>query len=184
VKILTIIILILNFSINAHATLKEELIQNLKNINNMSFDFKQNINEKNEKGNCVVQYPKKIYCYYDNINKKIMVSNGKSLVIKNTTSNQYYIYSLKKTPLNLILDKNFLIDEIKKLEPRIVDEVYLNFTLINKNYKVNLFFDNKSLNLVGWQTEDIYQNLVITFLSRIEINKNIDQNIFKLPSYN
>jgi outer membrane lipoprotein-sorting protein len=184
VKILTIIILILNFSIYAHATLKEELIQNLKNINNMSFDFEQNINEKNEKGNCVVQYPKKIYCYYDNINKKIMVSNGKSLVIKNTTSNQYYIYSLKKTPLNLILDKNFLIDEIKKLEPRIVDEVYLNFTLINKNYKVNLFFDNKSLNLVGWQTEDIYQNLVITFISRIEINKNIDQNIFKLPSYN
>ena len=104
--------------------------------------------------------------------------------VKNTTSNQYYIYSLKKTPLNLILDKNFLIDEIKKLEPRIVDEVYLNFTLINKNYKVNLFFDNKSLNLVGWQTEDIYQNLVITFISRIEINKNIDQNIFKLPSYN
>ena len=48
-KILTIIILILNFSINAHATLKEELIQNLKNINNMSFDFEQNINEKNEK---------------------------------------------------------------------------------------------------------------------------------------
>ena len=146
--------------------------------------IKKNINEKNEKGNCIVQYPKKIYCHYNNIGKKIIVSNGKSLVIKNTTSNQYYIYSLKKTPLNLILDKNFLIDEIKKLEPRIVDEVYLNFTLINKNYKVNLFFNNKSLNLVGWQTEDIYQNLVITFISKIKINKNIDQNIFKLPSYN
>ena len=53
-----------------------------------------------------------------------MVSNGKSLVIKNALSNQSYIYPLKKTPLNLILDKKFLINEIKKLEPRIIDNEY------------------------------------------------------------
>ena len=148
----------------------------------MSFNFEQNIDGKKEKGNCIVQYPKKIYCYYDNINKKIIVSNGKSLVIKNTLSNQYYIYPLKKTPLNLILDKNFLINEIKKLEPRIIDNEYLNFTIENKNYIINLFFNNKTLNLIGWQTEDIYQNLVITFINKIKINENINQNIFKLPS--
>ena len=61
---------------------------------------------------------------------------------------------------------------------------YINFTLEEKNYKINLFFNNKTLNLIGWQTEDIYQNLVITFISGIEINKNINQNIFKLPSLN
>ena len=175
-------LLILSFSNSVQATLKDEIIQNLEITNNISFNFEQSIDGKKEKGNCIVQYPKKIYCYYDNINKKIMISNGKSLVIKNTLSNQYYIYPLKKTPLNLILDKKFLINEIKKLEPRIIDNKYLNFTIENKNYIINLFFNNKTLNLIGWQTEDIYQNLVITFINEIKINKNINQNIFKLPS--
>ena len=175
-------LLILSFSNSVQATLKDEIIQNLEITNNISFNFEQNIDGKKEKGNCIVQYPKKIYCYYDNINKKIMVSNGKSLVIKNTLSNQYYIYPLKKTPLNLILDKKFLINEINKLEPRIIDNEYLNFTIENKNYIINLFFNNKTLNLIGWQTQDIYQNLVITFINEIKINKNINQNIFKLPS--
>ena len=175
-------LLILSFSNSVQATLKDEIIQNLEITNNISFNFEQNIDGKKEKGNCIVQYPKKIYCYYDNINKKIMVSNGKSLVIKNTLSNQYYIYPLKKTPLNLILDKKFLINEINKLEPRIIDNEYLNFTIENNNYIINLFFNNKTLNLIGWQTQDIYQNLVITFINEIKINKNINQNIFKLPS--
>ena len=175
-------LLILSFSNSVQATLKDEIIQNLEITNNISFNFEQNIDGKKEKGNCIVQYPKKIYCYYDNINKKIMISNGKSLVIKNTLSNQYYIYPLKKTPLNLILDKKFLINEINKLKPRILDNEYLNFTIENKNYIINLFFNNKTLNLIGWQTEDIYQNLVITFINEIKINKNINQNIFKLPS--
>jgi len=175
-------LLILSFSNSVQATLKDEIIQNLEITNNISFNFEQSIDGKKEKGNCVVQYPKKIYCYYDNINKKIIVSNGKSLVIKNTLSDQYYIYPLKKTPLNLILDKKFLINKIKKLEPRIIDNEYLNFTIENKNYIINLFFNNKTLNLIGWQTEDIYQNLVITFINEIKINKNINQNIFKLPS--
>ena len=181
-KIFFFTLLILSFLNSVQAGLKEEIIQNLEITNNISFNFEQSIGGKKEKGNCIVQYPKKIYCYYDNINKKIMVSNGKSLVIKNTLSNQYYIYPLKKTPLNLILDKKFLINEIKKLEPRIIDNEYLNFTIKNKNYIINLFFNNKTFNLIGWQTEDIYQNLVITFINEIKINKNINQNIFKLPS--
>ena len=178
------LLVILCFPNSSQATLKEDILQNLKIIKNMSFNFEQNIDEKKEKGSCIVQYPKKIYCSYSNINKKIIVSNGESLVIKNTLNNQSYIYPLKKTPLDLILDKFFLINEIKKLEPRIVDNEYLNFTINKENYKINLFFNNKTLNLVGWQTEDIYQNLVITFIHEIKINKDIDENIFKLPSLN
>ena len=175
------IIFILYFSSSAHANVKEKIINNLEITKNMSFNFEQNIDKKKEKGSCIVQYPKKIYCYYKNINKKIMVSNGKSLVIKNTLGGQYYIYPLKKTPLDLILDKVFLVNKIKELEPRIINNEYINFTIEKKDYKINLFFNNKTLNLIGWQTEDIYQNLVVTFIDKIEINKNIDQNIFKLP---
>jgi outer membrane lipoprotein-sorting protein len=86
--------------------------------------------------------------------------------------------------LELILDKDYLISQIKNLNGRIIDNKYLNFTLLNKNNKINIFFDKQTLNLMGWQTEDVYQNLVITFISKIKTNQKIDKNIFKLPKRN
>ena len=184
IKKILIIFLLFNLLNTAHASLKDKIILNLEKTNNLSFDFKQTIGEKIEEGNCIIEYPKKIYCSYNNLNKKIMVSNGKSLVIKNQMNNSYYYYLLKKTPLNLILDKRYLIDQIKKLEGKIVDNKYFNFTLINNDNKINIFFDKQTLNLVGWQTEDIYQNLVITYIYKIKLNQKIDKNVFKLPQMN
>ena len=167
-----------------YASIEDKIINNLIKIENLTFNFKQTIGEKTEEGNCIIEYPKKIFCLYNNRNKKIMVSNGKSLAIKNQVNNQYYLYSLKKTPLELILDKNFLINEIKNLEGRIIDNKYINFTILKNNNEINIFFNKKNLKLVGWQTEDIYQNLVITYIYKIRYNQNIDKNIFKLPKMN
>ena len=167
-----------------HASIEEKIINNLLKTDNLTFNFKQTIGEKTEEGNCTIEYPKKIFCLYNNRNKKIIVSNGKSLVIKNQVSNQYYLYSLKKTPLELILDKNFLIDQIKNLKGRTVDNKYINFTILKNNNEINIFFDKETLNLIGWQTEDIYQNLVITYIYKIQYNQKIDKNIFKLPKMN
>jgi len=183
-KKIIVISLFFSFFNPLQAALKKEIILNLKKTNNLTFDFKQTIDKKTEEGNCIIEYPKKIYCLYNNFNKKIMVSNGKSLVIKNQTNNQYYFYRLKKTPLELILDKNYLINQIKNLEGRIVDNKYFNFALVKNGNKINIFFDNKTLNLIGWQTEDIYQNLVITYISKIKVNQKIDKNVFKLPQMN
>ena len=183
-KIILVVYLFLNFFQLLEAALKEEIILNLKKTDNLTFNFKQTIDQKTEEGNCIIEYPKKIFCLYNNSNKKIIVSNGKMLVIKNQESNLGYIYPLNKTPLELILDKNYLINQIKKLEGKIIDDKYFNFTLKNNDNKINIFFDNQTLNLIGWQTEDIYQNLVITFISEIKINQKIDKNIFKLPQIN
>ena len=118
-------IIIFFFLINSSiANNKENIINNLKETKNINFDFEQNINEKIEKGNCVIEYPKKIFCEYLGRNNKILVSNGNSLVIKTKTS--YYLYPLKKTPLNFILDKNYLINKINKLKGRVVDESFIN----------------------------------------------------------
>ena len=103
---------------NSNANNKEKIIENLKNIKSLDFNFEQNVNGKIENGNCTIEYPKKIFCEYARSNNKILVSNGKSLVVKTITS--YYRYPLEKTPLNLILDKNFLISKISNLEERII----------------------------------------------------------------
>ena len=179
-KFFLILILFLSFiSAKSYASNKESIIQNLKNIDNKSFNFEQNINGKKEKGNCILEYPKKIYCKYDIKGQKILVSNGKSLVIKNLGG--YYFYPLKKTPLYLILDKNFLINKVIVSKERIAENGLINFNFIENDYEINIFFEEKNFNLIGWQTLDIYQNLSITFLSNITKNKKLKKNIFKLP---
>ena len=164
------------------AEIKEKIIQNLKNTKNLNFKFEQNINGKLENGNCTIQYPKKIFCEYTRSNNKILVSNGKSLVIKTRTS--YYRYPLEKTPLNLILDKNYLISKIFELEERIVNKSLINFTIQEKDNKINIFFDDQTYDLVGWQNTDIYQNFNITFLSSIRKNRVLSKNLFEIPSQN
>ena len=166
---------------NVQASNKDNIIENLQNTKNFNFEFEQNINGKIENGNCTIQYPKKIYCNY--LNKdKILVSNGKSLVIK--TKSSFYRYPLKKTPLNLILDKNFLIKKIGRLNEKILDQTYINFSIVENDNEINVFFDDKTFNLVGWQTKDIYQNINVTYLYSIKKNQKVNKNLFKLPTQN
>ena len=180
-KFLLILILIL-FVTETDASIEEKIIQNFDKIKNISFDFEQNINGKIEKGNCTVQYPKKINCKYNSVNEKILISNGKSLVIK--TKNDYYIYPLKKTALNFILDKKFLIQKVQSFtEKKIIGEI-IDYKFIENGNEFNIFFDKNSYDLLGWQTSDIYQNLNITYLYSIKKNQELKKNLFKLPTQN
>ena len=175
-----IFIFIILFS-HAHAKNKDKIIQNLQNTENLNFKFEQNINGKIENGSCTIQYPKKIYCKYIK-NNKVLVSNGKSLVIKTRTS--FYRYPLNKTPLNLILDKKFLIKKIHNLKENILDKTYIDYAIVENDNKINIFFDYGTFNLMGWQTKDIYQNINVTYLSSVQVNQQVDKNLFKLPIQN
>ena len=179
-----IIFLVLDFNNSVFSSTKEKVISQMQLTNNLSFNFIQTIDNKNENGKCIIKYPKKIWCEYDNSIKKIIISNGKSLVIKTANKGSYYLYPLSKTPLNFLLDKDYLISKMKILEPREIDGKYLNFKFLENDNEINVFFDKKSLNLVGWQTEDVYQNLVITFISSLKINIKIREKIFVLPKQN
>jgi len=176
-----VILIFLILISNANSNNKDKIIENLQNTENLNFNFEQNINGKVEFGNCTIQYPKKIFCKYQK-NNKILVSNGKSLVIKTITS--FYRYPLNKTPLNLLLDKNFLIKKIENLKEKKLSQTFINFEILEEENEINVFFDNKTFNLVGWQTKDIYQNINVTYLSSIQKNKQINKDLFKLPTQN
>ena len=177
-----LILILISITSNSFAEIKDKIIQNLEDTTNISFNFEQNINGKIENGNCVIQYPKKIYCNYDLADQKILVSNGKSLVIKTNTS--YYLYPLDRTPLNLILDKKFLVSKIKVLNERIIDEKFVNYKFFEKDNEINIFFNKTSYELIGWQTLDIYQNLSITYISKIKKNEKLKTKLFDLPQQN
>jgi len=177
-------IILLNLINNASASIKNNIIDKFQKIDNLAFNFKQTIDGKDEHGNCVIEYPKKIFCKYNFKYNKILVSNGKSLVIKSDKNKQYYIYPLEKTAFNLILDKKYLLNEMYKSQGKLINNKYYEFKIKDKNYLINIFFDSKNYELVGWQTEDIYQNLVITFVYDLKINAKIKKKKFKLPENN
>ena len=172
---------LISLSNQVFANNKDKIIDKLKNTSNLNFDFEQNINGKIELGNCTIQYPKKMFCKYDKKNK-IMVSNGKSLIIKSKSS--YYRYALNKTPLNFILDKNFLLKKISELNEEIINNSLIKFTIKENNQLIDIFFDIKNYELIGWQTKDIYQNTSITLLEFITKNQEIETTLFNLPEQN
>tara|TARA_B100000900_G_scaffold332069_1_gene292904 strand:- start:839 stop:1387 length:549 start_codon:yes stop_codon:yes gene_type:complete len=181
-KKVILIFFIICLNSKSYSSVKQNIIQNLQTIDNISFNFEQNINGKIENGTCTIEYPKKIYCKYDLKNQKILISDGKSLVIKTISS--FYQYPLNKTPLNFILDKEYLLEKLAKLDGEIIIKNFINLNFFENDSQINVFFDKKNFNLIGWQTLDIYQNLSITYLDTIVKNKKIKKNLFELPGRN
>ena len=101
---------------NAQATNKNKIIKTLQSTENLSFKFEQNINGQVEFGNCTIQYPKKIFCKYQK-NNKILVSNGKSLVIKTiiVTKNFFWIFD------STITSFNFTINVLFKIKTQVIN---------------------------------------------------------------
>ena len=101
-----IILLFFSFYLPANSSPKDKIISQMKLTDNLSFNFMQTINDKSEDGTCIIKYTKKSFCEYNNTNKKIINSKGKSFVVKpNNKLDGYFIYRLNKTPLEYLLDK-------------------------------------------------------------------------------
>ena len=175
--------ILINLSI-ASASPNFEIANNFKKINSLKFNFIQKIDNNNsEKGECIILYPKKIFCSYDDIYNKILVSNGKSLVINSDKIKNYFRYPLDKTPLNFILDKEFIISKIYELKDDLDYPFFYVFDVNYQNVSIKVFFDKKNLNLIGWEIRDIYQNTTQTFISDIQKNITVDNKIFVIQKY-
>ena len=178
-----IFFLIFFYPSNIFASSIEQIKNKLKETNNISFKFIQKIGKKTEKGDCIISYPKKILCKYDDIYNKILVSNGRSLVINSKKINNYLRYQLKDTPLNLILDKKFLLDKLDQVETIKENDETFSFEIVHNNNLLNIFFDKISYEIKGWTTTDIYLNKVETKLFNIETNIMVDEKLFRVQNY-
>jgi len=69
-------------SINiSFADLQTNLINKITATKTLTFNFKQKIAEKEEVGSCVIKYPLLMKCDYENFKQKIVISNGKTVVV-------------------------------------------------------------------------------------------------------
>jgi outer membrane lipoprotein-sorting protein len=76
------------------------------------------------------------------------------------------------------------LKKIENIKERNVGEDFINYRFIENESEINLFFDKKTFNLIGWQTVDVYQNVIITYLSSIKRNQKLKKNLFLLPKQN
>ena len=178
-----IFILIFFYPLNIFASSKQLIKNKLEETDNISFKFIQKIGKKIVRGECIISYPKKIFCKYDDIYNKVLVSNGKSLVINIKKITNYLRYNLKDTPLNLILDKKFLLDKLDNVEIIRENDETFSFEIKHNNNLLNIFFDKDSYDIKGWTTTDVYLNTVETKLLDIETNKMIDKKLFRVQNY-
>ena len=93
-KLLIIFFFIL-FQTSLYANTKEQIKIRLEKTYNIKFKFTQKIDNKIEREECKISYPKKIFCKYDDIYEKVLVSNGNSLLINSKSIKNYLRYSLE-----------------------------------------------------------------------------------------
>ena len=170
-------------SINiASADLQKNLINKLTATQTLTFDFKQKIADKEEIGNCFVKYPLLMKCNYKNSKGKTIISNGKTIAIIKKKYKKIYLYPIKSTPLSFILEKEKIIDLIRKSNPSELNSDLIGFIFADKKRnKVKMLFDKNSLELKGWETNDAYSNKVNFEINNLIINNQIVDDFFKIP---
>ena len=166
----------------AYGDITSQIIDKLEKSNNYRFSFIQKIDEKKEAGNCTLVFDRKINCKYLDTGK-IIISDGKNLIIKNKVSNIPNFYKIEDTSFYKLLDKEYLIQELNnsKVESK-NGNLFLNLNYQNIDIKV--FFNEENLYLKGWETTDIYNNSVSTEIKVNEVNISIDENLFDVNRFN
>ena len=183
-KIIFIFLIFFFITINSHPTkanLRDDLIEKLNDIKNISFDFEQKIANKIEIGNCIIEYQKLMQCDYNDTFRKRLISNGKTLAIIQKRYNKIFYYKLSSTPLEYILDKEFIIQKIKNSPINNYNDKLIYISYQKNKQQIDIFFDKKKLIIQGWITNDIYNNQVQFKIKNPIINQNINKNLFKIP---
>tara|TARA_A100001011_G_scaffold281065_1_gene291044 strand:+ start:512 stop:1081 length:570 start_codon:yes stop_codon:yes gene_type:complete len=177
--LLSVFILI---SSSLSANEKDKIISQLNKLDSLEFTFDQLINDKVEKGSCLLEFPGKLKCNYFDDKKKELIINNKRLTITQKRYNKTYHYPISKSPFLNILYKEKLLEIVQSGEIELANQIIkLNYFGDNK---ITVFFDRKSLDLKGWEIKDQYNNDINFSLNIIAKNDIFEKDTFKLPEIN
>ena len=165
----------------SNASEKIKIIENLRKINSLQFNFTQLSSDGQENGSCILIYPKKMRCIYDEQKKEIIVKDD-YLYLINKEENKNYNYSIKDTPLGVMLDKESLIEKLSNIEKFNMSDNFIITTVdISSSESVDIYFDSKNLTILGWRIKN-YDKSTLEFMMRnIKVNVNSDEK-FQIPN--
>ena len=179
---LFLIFVLVSISFSLSANEKNQIITKLNNLNSLEFTFNQIINEKIEKGNCILEFPGKLKCNYFDDKQKELVIADKKMAITQKRYNKTYYYPISKSPFLNILYKDKLLEIVKSGKLEITDQI-IKLVYLEKG-KVTILFDRKTLDLKGWKIIDQYNNDITFSLKIISKNNYYKENTFKIPKTN
>ncbi len=181
-KKIFLVLVFLLLSKNLTANEKNQIIFQLNDLNSLEFTFDQLINEKVEKGSCLLEFPGKLKCNYFDDKQKELVINNKRLAITQKRYNKTYYYPISKSPFLNILYKDKLLEIVKlgkiELTDKIIKLIYFG------NNEITVFFDRSSFDLKGWKIIDQYNNNINFSLNIVAKNDVFKKGTFKIPKIN
>ena len=182
VKFFKLFLIFFFLSVNLSADEKDQIVTQLNNLSSLEFTFDQVVNDKTEKGSCLLEFPGKLKCDYFDDKKKELIINKKRLAITQRRYNKTYYYPISKSPFLNILYKDKLLQIVKsgKLE---VTEQIIKLIYLDEN-EITIFFDKKTLNLKGWQIIDQYNNNINFSLNVVAKNDIFKKGTFNIPEMN
>ena len=167
------------FFTNSKASEKDKIIENLKKINSIKFDFTQITNDVTENGSCLIVYPKRMRCLYEE-DKEIIV-NDDYLFLINKRENKNYNYNIKDTFLGVMLDKENIIEKLSKLEKfKKIDKNIIAIIDLDSQESIEVYFNSKEMNLVGWKIKNYDKSTLEFLMNNISININTNEK-FETP---
>ena len=177
-----LVLLFISFSFNLSANEKDKILHQLHNLNSLEFTFDQLINEKMEKGSCLLEFPGKLKCdYFDNKQKELVINNRR-LAITQKRYNKTYHYPISKSPFLNILYKDKLLEIVKSGKLELSDKAIK--LIYSDEDEIAVFFDKKTLDLKGWKIIDQYNNNINFSLKVIAKNNVYKKETFKIPKIN
>jgi outer membrane lipoprotein-sorting protein len=177
-----IFIIFIFLSTNLSANEKNQIVTQLNNLNSLEFTFDQIINDKTEKGSCLLEFPGKLRCDYFDDKKKELIINKKRLAITQKKYNKTYYYPISKSPFLNILYKDKLLEIVRSGEIEMSEQV-IKLVYLGEN-EITVLFDRKTLDLKGWQIIDQYNNNINFSLNIIAKNDVFKKGTFKIPEIN
>ena len=177
-----IFIIFIFLSTNLSASEKNQIVTQLNNLNSLEFTFDQIINDKTEKGSCLLEFPGKLKCDYFDDKKKELIINKKRLAITQKKYNKTYYYPISKSPFLNILYKDKLLEIVRSGEIEMSEQV-IKLVYLGEN-EITVLFDKKTLDLKGWQIIDQYNNNINFSLNIVAKNDVFEKGTFKIPEVN
>ena len=179
--ICTALSVLLLFCNQLNASEKNKIIENLKKINSLQFNFTQLSNEGEENGSCILIYPKKIRCIYDKQKKEIII-NDDYLYFINKEENKNYNYSTKDTPFGVILDKESLIEKLSNIKKfNITNNFIIAAVEISSTESIDIYFEPKNFIILGWRIKNYDKSTLEFMMKNIKVNVNSDEK-FQIPN--
>tara|TARA_X000000368_G_scaffold407960_1_gene388013 strand:+ start:255 stop:821 length:567 start_codon:yes stop_codon:yes gene_type:complete len=176
-------IVFVSYSFSVFANDKKNIIDKLKNINSLKFNFNQKTNDLTEIGICYLYFPGKLKCNYNSADQKEIIINKSSLVIIKKKYDKKYYYPISKSPFLKILNKKELIKLIKKGN---IEYQNNRLSLVNifDDQVITIFFGKKNFDFSGWEVTDQFGKKISFSIKILSVNDEIDIKMFKIPNLN